>query len=357
MASDIDTAGVSCRDELGWRAGISRVDESSAATVTNREVAPDGASADAALEELRVTGQPGQHCVILLRRLGRQCVKRRSFPPPEGYDTWSQDAVDDLLADMFAREGRGRRFVINCYVKATDGASLERLLLTAIENFLKDQAKATERGKLRRRLENMLDIDHRFVRCAGSRWALSSAASRVWQGDIAQLEAAAWAVRGVSITRWNTSGPTPTATRDALLVITLAVLEAADGGVRAEDLARVLQSRFGLLRPAAFVALDADDGWAGDQEIAVAAEETCESVDARVRELWHELTAGERRLVPLLADGPDRWARELGTGTETAAAAGEALKIKLRTATVDDADCDRVVIGLLDLVAGNALSG
>ena len=41
-------------------------------------------------------------------------------------------------------------------MKAHDDASLERLLLAAIKNWLVDQAKATEVGKLRRRLENLL---------------------------------------------------------------------------------------------------------------------------------------------------------------------------------------------------------
>lgn len=67
------------------------------------------AAVAAALGELR-TGLAGAATVALLQRLGRQCVRsaRTSFPPPEGYDRWSDDAVDHLLADMFAREDNDR---------------------------------------------------------------------------------------------------------------------------------------------------------------------------------------------------------------------------------------------------------
>ncbi|RVX41151.1 hypothetical protein EDD27_3621 [Nonomuraea polychroma] len=111
-----------------------------------------GTIAETALIELG-EGQPGPATVALLQQLGRQCTRsaRTNFPPPEGYTSWSNDAVDHLLADMFEREdrnnpGQGHKFLLNCYLRATDGPSLERLLLTTIENFLKDQAKSTPPG-------------------------------------------------------------------------------------------------------------------------------------------------------------------------------------------------------------------
>ncbi|MGH3680114.1 MAG: hypothetical protein ACRDT2_07665, partial [Natronosporangium sp.] len=244
--------------------------------------------------------------------------------------------------------GPGRRFVLNCYLKATNGASLARLVATAIDNLLKDRAKATERGKLRRRLEGMLGNDRSFASSGSSGWSLAGHEDRTWQGDLAELERAAWAVRGVSITRWNTSGPTPGETKTALLTVVHAVLAAAAGSVRAEDLARVIQGRFGLLRPASFVSLDADDGWSEGGLLPASAEPHLDAQHARVSELWSELTPLERRLLPLLGEPPESWAAELENGVETASAIAERLTEKLRVVTVDDADHDQIIRGLVD---------
>jgi hypothetical protein len=130
-------------------------------------------------------------------------------PPPNGFSSWADgDAVDELICAMFVDEPQ---LVVGCAVKAHDDASLERLLLAAIKNWLIDQAKATEVGKLRRRLQNLLGEDARFVSSKSGqvRWALTDNASTVWQGDIDRPCAAAHGVRGVQITRWNTSGPDP----------------------------------------------------------------------------------------------------------------------------------------------------
>jgi hypothetical protein len=192
-------------------------------------------SADAALVELR-DGRIGLAALKLLRRLGRQCTRsaRRNFPPPEGYDRWSDDTVDDLLADFFARPDADNpdechKFVLDCYARSTDVPSLERLLLAAIENFLKDEAKKTERGKLRRRLIGLLRKDARFTECAGDRWGLAGGSREPWQGDLAALERAAFAVRGVELPSWNHAGPTPQATVSALPK-TAAGVGAGDGG-------------------------------------------------------------------------------------------------------------------------------
>lgn len=100
---------------------------------------------------------------------------------------------------MFAstKEG-GRTFVVGCFVATTHDPSFERLVLAAIENHLIDEAKKTERGKLRRRLDTLLSADERFVRAAGAggAWALRAHAGVVWQGDRDDLLRAAFAVPG-----------------------------------------------------------------------------------------------------------------------------------------------------------------
>ena len=199
----------------------------------------------AAYAELLETGRPGPLTVALLLRLGRQVGRRSTFPAPDGHDIWSDDAVVDLIGAMFVEKPQ---LVVGCVVKAHDDASLERLLLVAIRNWLKDQAKATEVGKLRRRLENVLGGDPRFVsiKTGQDRWALTEHGSKGWQGDIDQLHAAAHRVRGVQITtRWNTSGPTPRRTKDALIAVAYGVLSEAGGSVSAQDLHRWRAGRCG----------------------------------------------------------------------------------------------------------------
>jgi hypothetical protein len=314
---------------------------------------------DAALAELR-DGVVDVAVVELLQRLGRQCTRssRTNFPPPDGYDWWSDDAVDHLLADMFARPDagnpdEGHKFVLDCYARATDAPSLERLLLRAIENFLKDQARGTERGKLRRRLTGLLQRDERFSSYADDRWGLAGGSAQPWQGDLATLERAAFAVRGVDITRLNRAGPTPQATVSALLTVTEAMLVEAEGSVRTGDLARVIQTRFWLLREEPqFVSFD---------ENAVVSVDDPDSGDAtdvalRARQVFDGLAEHERQLLPVLAQ-PQRWRAVSGLGPAVAKATGEALIEKVRLATVDDADRDDVVMELVRLCASADVAG
>jgi hypothetical protein len=313
---------------------------------------PATSAAEAALAELS-DGGVGPASVELLRRLGRQCTRstRTNFPPPEGYARWCDDAVDHLLADMFAREdsdnpGEGHKFVLDCYLRATDGPSFERLLLTSIENFLKDQAKSTERGKLRRRLTRLLQSDGRFAEAGADRWTLTGGLKEPWQGDLATLERAAFGVRGVDVVRWNRAGPTPKDTVLALLAVTEAVLVNAGSGVRTEDLARVLQARFRLLREPTLVSLD-------DESVGLADSPETEGADValRARQIFEGLSEPEQQLLPLLAE-PARWAGALGVGPALAEVTGLALIETVRLTTIDDADHAEIVLELLRLCGG-----
>jgi hypothetical protein len=316
-------------------------------------------SVDAALTELR-GGVVDVAVVELLRRLGRQCTRssRTNFPPPEGYDRWCDDAVDHLLADMFARADadnpdEGHKFILDCYARATDSPSLERLLLRAIENFLKDQARGTERGKLRRRLTGLLHSDERFFPYANDRWGLAGGSAQPWQGDLATLERAAFAVRGVDISRWNRAGPTPRSTVSALLTVTEVVLVGAGGTVSAADLARVLQTRFWMLwEEPQFVSFD--------ENAVVSVEDPdrdgATDVALRARQVFDGLAEPERRLLPVLAES-QRWGAVSGLGPAVAKVTGEALTEKVRLATVDDADRDDVVMELVRLCGSADVAG
>jgi hypothetical protein len=317
---------------------------------------------DGAFEELTLTGQIGMETVELLRQLARQVTRTSGFPPPEGHERWSDDAVDDLLAAMLARDGAGQRFVLTCFGKAHDQASLERLLLTSIRNYLIDEAKKTPRGKLRRRFAERLQADPRYRHEAGPPpcWALvSQPTGTTWQGDIDDLINAAWRVRGVAITRWNTSGPTPQATVTALMTVLDAVVGHAQGAVREEDLAKVLEARFELLASPEFVSLHGEEGALLDPTFQLAAGRGADlgRVQARASEVWRTLTEDERALLPYLDQGEDEdhdgrhAAQLLEIGPVQAEAILDGLYEKLRVALEHDKDQFELLGALLSLTA------
>ncbi|MFF2601299.1 hypothetical protein ACFVVB_19705 [Streptomyces californicus] len=123
--------------------------------------------AGGAYEELSHTGQLGPETFELLRRLVHQVRQSSGFPPPEGYAEWNDDAAHDVITAMLTREGTGQHFVTNCFALAAEDASLERLFLTSIKNFLIDEAKKTPRGKLRRRIARLMGTDASFRRIPG----------------------------------------------------------------------------------------------------------------------------------------------------------------------------------------------
>lgn len=301
-----------------------------------------------AFDELATTGQCGDETVALLRSLAAQFTRTHSFPPPPDHDRWSDEAVDDLLAAMF--EKKGPAFVLGCFTVATSQGALERLLLAAIRNHLIDEAKGTPRGKLRRRLETLLSADPRFIRTdvMGARsWDLPGRADSRWDGDSATLQQAAFAVRGVSVRRWNESGPTPRETVEALTTVAHAVLVAAGGAVRDEDLARVIEVRFALLTTPTLVPLVGDGSWIDPSAPTEDWPDELVLADATAEELWTSLSPTERALLPHLGK-PDRELAEITeTGPKAARAIADALVERLRLALVDDEQHNDVVAFLV----------
>ncbi|MET9792094.1 MULTISPECIES: ribosome-binding factor A [Streptomyces] len=283
-------------------------------------------------EELARLGQLGDLGLELLRRVGRQVARTQGFPPPDGHTAWTDEAVDELLFEMISR--KDEKFLLNCFLKTVDDTSLEKMFYTSIRNFLIDEAKSTERGKLRRRIAKRLREDDLFraAPATSPRWALAShPAGAIWQGELDELIRAAWEVRGVWITAWNTSGPTPRQTVHALMGVLIGVLEAAGGAVREEDLAKVLEARFELLAPAEFTALYADDGALIDSVTGQTQDDIPEA-ETVAREIWGEMSPQERLLLPLLEDDPAEVSVLLGLKRHQTSAIMDSLSAKLAVA-------------------------
>ncbi|MBW3702598.1 MULTISPECIES: hypothetical protein [Streptomyces] len=304
-----------------------------------------------AYEELQ-TGGLGPATFELLRRLVHQVRRGTGFPPPEGHTAWSDDAAYDVISAMLSREGAGQRFVTACFTQAADEASLERLFLTSIKNFLIDEAKKTPRGKLRRRIARLMGEDAAYRKLKGSppRWALADhVEGAVWQGDLDDLIAQAAQVKGVGITRWNHAGPTPRQTVHALKTVLLSVLRYAQGAVREEDLAKVLEARFDLLEPARFTALYADEGTVAEtvEQHAAAAAPDPTGVEGVAEDIWQRLTPNDRLLLPCIDEDAHHAAQLLEIRQGHAAAVLSNLKTMLRNALSADIDPHAVMAALL----------
>lgn len=286
----------------------------------------------------------------LLRRVAAQAARTSPFPPPEHYTRWSDDAVDELVLEMITKKG-GVTFLVETLTSVDNQGSAERYLLATVQNFAKDQAKATAHGKLRARLETLLGKDSRFeaITSPVRGWRLTDGPDRWWQGDLTVVHRTALQVRGVFIPSWNTAGPTPRLAREALTTVAEAVLTHASGIVRAEDLAQVLLERFRHeIAPETVEVLFLDDV---DEQTARADEEpehALAGIDAE--RLWAGLTAEQRAIVPYLI-APEDAATALGIGTKEAAARRAQVIELVRLATVDDPRAETVVTSLLDIAS------
>ena len=135
----------------------------------------------------------------MLRRVGRQAARTQGFPPPKGYNRWKDHAVDELLHRMVTREGAGGQFILNCFLKAVDDTSLEKMFFTSIELLPDRRGEEHSAGKAAAPVAKRLAQTHRFRTVSGAppRWALFlHPADAVWQGDLDELVRAAWEVRG-----------------------------------------------------------------------------------------------------------------------------------------------------------------
>ncbi|MFE2118364.1 hypothetical protein ACFXAY_33885 [Streptomyces microflavus] len=295
---------------------------------------------DSAYEELQ-TGGFGPATFELLRRLVLQVRRAYGFPPPEGYAQWSDEAAYEVVLAMVT--AKGQEFVTRCFTLTANQESLERVLLASIKYHLIDEAKKTPRGKLRRRIARLMDGDAAYRKSNGSppRWALSDHAEEaVWQGNLDDLITQAARVRGVGITRWNHAGPTPRQTVHALKTILLCVLQHAQGAVREEDLAKVLEARFELLAPARVTRLFADEGTvvgAVEQHAATIAPDPT-AAEGEAEDIWQRLSPNERLLLPYLEEDAHHAAQLLEIRHNHAAAVLSNLKTKLRDALSEDSD-------------------
>jgi len=284
----------------------------------------------------------GEVFAALVLHLAGIVARTKTYPWPEHYDSRSDEAVQELASKVYERKEsseKDKRLALKILQKARDQGSLERLLLTTIENVLIDEAKATETGKLRRRLVGVLGKDARFVHVPEPEecWALQGRPLNMWQGDRDVLIQAALRLQGYEIRSWNTAGPTAAPVATALREVSYGVLTGADAAVRAQELAVVLRTRFVYIAP-----LNASSLTAVPAEAAPVTEEIDNPEDVAILDItadaiWATLSPTERMVVAHIGEEhPEEWARSCSLRPRQAAAVEAALTAKLQAAVVGE---------------------
>lgn len=159
-------------------------------------------------EEVRALRAFGTEATLELYRCVRAVARASNFPPPEGHQSWSVDAVMETAHDVFA-DGHGPQRLVALAVSADSERGFTRLLEQVIRNFLRDRARATARGRLIRRLRELLERDTRFAFVPSGQLGEHSvmltdgSTEGVWGGRMSELVAAAYKVTDVTIVRWR----------------------------------------------------------------------------------------------------------------------------------------------------------
>jgi len=302
-------------------------------------------------DELAAGGRGGQLLIDILSSVMAQVTRTSSFPPPEGFSSWDDGAVQDAVAQLFADKPN---FVKMCWARAHDDRTLELVFLRTIKNFLIDQAKGTDTGKLRRRLQGLVTKDAYVTAgklpAGEDAWWLAAGPATPWAGHFGDLERAAGKVRGVRVETLNPAGPTPAGTVAALMSVVHAVLSAAGGAVRAQDVTRVVERRFGLSTRPATRPLFAGDPVERIPAVGVSPE-VAATIEAAAEEIWGSLDQVERAICPHLKKSHEEVGEILGMGPDETIAVLEWLYAKMKLGCEDTEDVEAIVSRAMQLCA------
>lgn len=306
-----------------------------------------------AYAELHANGRFGEAAYHLLFELARQELRR--FPVLR-QNPADEDAVWDVVGDFLVSRGSGVATML--LTEATDDHSFSALLRTSLRHWLVDQARKTDLGALRRRLERLISEDDRFEVVPGGQagagwWRLAGTGAGPVGPPLADLCAVAWEVRDIRIPAWNSQERrAPSADVESLGRIMQAVLTRAGGSMQPATAVAVFADRLpNALDPAENPLTDAEaaglasaDGACGDPAEAVVAVETASSASQLALNIYAMLSADERRLL-LCLDGTINGQMEAtGYGRSQTYQRVSALKVRLRALLGEDGDEVRIFV-------------
>ena len=286
-------------------------------------------------DEILATGRLGDLGADLLYRTVFAVGVGYAFPPPEGWAIWGRDAAVEA-AHNFLENGRTPRRLMDIALRSVDDASFAGQLDTAVLNWLRDDGRRTDLGKLMLRVKEILRSSDSFVHVGGpdDRWSLPGAADA--GATETSVLASAIAHLPVTVPRWTSSRrDAPLADRPSFEVLIVAVLTAAGGSVPVREIAGVLATRLDHRRVPLAVSLDALDGAGEPADVgADPADHTAAEVHATA--IFNQLSDRERLLVPHLEQSVREIASRIGTGKSQAALVRQRLVDRLRGELLDD---------------------
>ncbi len=272
------------------------------------------------------------------------------LPNPKG-TAWSADDVDDLVSSFYESPAY-QHAVLNAH----DDESLRKLVYTGLANLVRAELRATDRGRLHRRLKEILSAQG-YVEHPAKFWRRSGGPPDASTARTAELIEAAWRVE-VQVVRWRPDAKrnSPVAEGKSLRALLDVVLDRAHGALHEDILVDVLGRRLGVGPVTAIEDLDVvEEHFIADADVApedqVLADEA--ELDAAVTALglWGQLSPRERQLVPHLASSARQAAGVVGGGKSALSEAMNRLKEKFRVvlADADDEYRRQVLRELLEL--------
>ena len=299
-----------------------------------------------AWSELRETHALGRAGAEQLYITVRAVARAHHFPPPEGYERWTLDAVAEVAHD-FLTGARATERLVELAANATDDDSFSRLLSRAVLNHLRGVARQTAVGKLIIRLKQLLTepeyrVESAGVPGAGNITLAVAEPGALWSGDPAPLLRAAYRVSDVHLVRWrpDTRREPPLADSESLSRVAHAVLEAAAGSMRFADLALIVGARFGLSDTPAVTGIDTID--LTPDELG-AGPETEVLIEDAARTMLGQLSDRDQLVLAWLGEPLSVIADRTGLPRSTAAFAATRLRQHLETLLSDESDGEAVL--------------
>jgi hypothetical protein len=291
-------------------------------------------------EEILATRRLGLAGATLLYETVRSVAVGNRFPPPENATHWDETAVTETAHDFVEGE-RGRKRLLDITIRSTDDRSFERLLETAVLNFLRDLARGTDLGKLIVRVKEILRDEADFQSVPGSpeRWTLSDGPTAPSTAAPDKLVSATAGVE-VVVPKWTSERrDPPLADRASFIRLMHSVLTAATGSLTADEIARTLTARLDHRRTPHTVSLDILEQVA---EPARAGGDPAASTVAQLHaiDIFNSLSDRERIIVATLDRNVRDLALLINVGKTQAALIRQRLFDRLHEALVDDDDPD-----------------
>jgi hypothetical protein len=242
---------------------------------------------------------------------------------PDGLP-WSTEDTDDLVQDFFA--GSSWHAVL---ITAEDDDGLRALIYRTLDHLLIDQYRKTERGRLHRRVDEILRDDP-FVEHSEHYWRRSSDPAIVFNGSVNDLSRAVSTV-DIKIVIWRTDSVrrSPHTDRGSFLALLNAMFDCARSAIEMNTIVDVLANRLGLQTTSLFEEIDIADN-AVDLDSKLIADEDDGDGASLAAEIWTQLSPLERRMLPMMEVSSRETGLRLGIGKTQANNVNVRLKEKLR---------------------------